>query len=1010
MQQPEDKAFAEFRRTGDPVALAEVFDLCSTEVLQVAVRLCRDPAEAEDLLQQTFLTAIERAQTYDPERRLMPWLMGILTNLARRHRAQVGRDPEQDRLSQPFELGPLQQAEESELKGHLDEALAGLPVAWQPVAILRLRHGLTAPEIAHALRRPPGTVRSQLYRALETLRGALPAGIAGAIAVLITQAPGMAAVRAAVVDRAKELSLAKAGVGIFTAAALPRLIQIAAVLLLAVGLGVWISGWSPGTSVSDGISAVDREGPAEEVELADVDPDASTAATAVDPAADRSSVRIAGEDKQAAAGPRPATLGTLRVRVTYAEDGQRASGVSVTVQPMQVPRPDLDSRTLVTSGRGAANFAQIPLGLARVRVLRVGEQEIFVRPGRNPVLHFRVRRGMTLAGRVIDESGAPVPRAMVWLSQRGSQDDGEDVALSDEGGRFYLRAVATGQCVGARKDGHAPSALQYIEGRPGEVLKVSLVLGSGGAALRGKVLGPGGEPLDGAQVSIQPLAAVDDVESFATVRLPATGADGSFETMDLPVGSARIEVRAAGCAVWYGKQVLSEFDTPSLTIRLERGGSLGGVITGVDGKPAAGATVDVRAVNTGVVARTWCDPAGGYSLQDLPTGEVIARASLPLGGIIVHETGIESGGTTNWSARLEPRQDFHGRLVSESGEALVGWGVRALRDDGATTLRSEPTNESGEFTLPGFGDRVWTLRIYDPEDSAVPRLMLREVTFADDHRDHVVPGGAGALGSFRGTVVDTGGTPPPSAKVHVWHEESKVARVFAVDPGTGEFDAGPLPPGPCRLEVQSDHHPTLELPPATIVAGETVEIDAATLGEPGWIEARLESVDGDALPGLQALILDGEEKYIGAMERVYGSDWLSTPLPSGRFTLLLWGEGIESRKEAIEVVTGERRRHTFLLHAVGLRNVVFKEPEGAEPARWLSVSLEDGKGKSVWSWYVSRRVDGFHTVRVSSPPGDYTLIARSDNGYIARAPLHIGNPGELLEPAEFQLAPNPSAR
>lgn len=1009
MHQPEDKAFAEFRRTGDPVALAEVFDLCSSEVLQVAVRLCRDPGEAEDLLQQTFLTAIERAQTYDPERRLMPWLMGILTNLARRHRAQAVRDPEQDRLSQPFELGPMERAEESELQGHLDEALATLPLAWQPVAILRLRHGLTAPEIAHALRRPPGTVRSQLYRALETLRGALPAGIAGAIAVLITQAPGMAAVRARIMDRARELSVAKAGVGAITAVAIPRLLQLAAVLLLAVGLGVWITGWSPGLSVGGSTVMVEGDRGGSGVELAGAESSATDRGATPGYGTDRASVRGPEAGPEDVAEPMPERLGTLRVRVTYAEDGQRAAGVSVMVQPMQVPRPDLDVRNLVTSGRGAANFAQVPLGLARVRVLRVGEQEVFVRPGRNPVLHFRVQRGMTLVGRVVDEAGAPVPRAMVWLSQRGSQDEGEDVALSDEGGRFYLRAVATGQWVGARKDGRAPSALRFIEGRPGELLKVDLVLGAGGAGLRGMVLGPDGKPFDGATVSIRPLDSIDGLESYARVRLPATGPDGSFETLDLPSGRASVEVRAAGCATWRVEQQLSEFDTPSLTVRLVRGGSVAGVIRGLDGEPAAGATVDVRMPSSGVFARTWCDPRGHYSLVDLPTGVLVARASLPLGGRVSTELKVESGETTPWSARLEPRQDFHGRLVSESGEALVGWHVRALRD-GGTSIRSEPTDDTGRFVLPEFGDRVWTLRVYESAEAKMPRLMLREVSFADNHRVHVVLGGQGAFGSVRGTIVDSGGIPPESAEVLVWHEDSKVSRAFSVDPGTGEFEAGPLPPGLCRVEVQSQHHPSLDLPATTIMAGESIDLGSATLGEPGWIEARLESVDGDVLPGLQALILDGEEHYIGAMERVYGSDWLSTPLPPGEFTLLLWGEGIESRRETVRVVTGERRRHTFLLHAVGLRNVVFKEPEGAEPARWLSVSLEDGKGKSVWSWYVSRRVDGFHSVRVSSPPGEYTLIARSDNGYVARGPLHIGNPGEVLPPAEFQLTANNAAR
>src|SRR5687768_3677050 len=80
---PEDRLFALFRRTGDPSALAEVFDRTAAEALRVALHLADSMHDAEDLVQQTFVAAIEDAHRYDPNRRFLPWLLGILAHQAR---------------------------------------------------------------------------------------------------------------------------------------------------------------------------------------------------------------------------------------------------------------------------------------------------------------------------------------------------------------------------------------------------------------------------------------------------------------------------------------------------------------------------------------------------------------------------------------------------------------------------------------------------------------------------------------------------------------------------------------------------------------------------------------------------------------------------------------------------------------------------------------------------------------------------------------------------------------
>ena len=93
---PEDLAFVRFCRTGAPEALAQVFDRTAGQLLLVAMHLTRDGALAEDLVQGTFVAAIQSADGFAPGRRVLPWLLGILAHLAsgaRRQAARAARGP-----------------------------------------------------------------------------------------------------------------------------------------------------------------------------------------------------------------------------------------------------------------------------------------------------------------------------------------------------------------------------------------------------------------------------------------------------------------------------------------------------------------------------------------------------------------------------------------------------------------------------------------------------------------------------------------------------------------------------------------------------------------------------------------------------------------------------------------------------------------------------------------------------------------------------------------------------
>jgi len=209
-----ESSFARFRRSGDLRALARVFDGTARDLLQLAQHLTRDLDAAEDLLQSTFVTAIDRAASWDERRPLRPWLAGILAHHAANSRRARARNATQESTAgiedeSAERHGPPALAIARELNDELARALARLGEPHRSVLERHLLQGQRPEEIARELGRAPGTVRSQLSRALERLRRILPAGVGAGLALALGRAGrplprplGLAGLRAAVLRHA----------------------------------------------------------------------------------------------------------------------------------------------------------------------------------------------------------------------------------------------------------------------------------------------------------------------------------------------------------------------------------------------------------------------------------------------------------------------------------------------------------------------------------------------------------------------------------------------------------------------------------------------------------------------------------------------------------------------------------------------------------------------------------------------------------------------------------------
>jgi RNA polymerase sigma-70 factor (ECF subfamily) len=151
-----------------------------------ALRLTRNRAEAEDVVQETFLRAFRAFHSFDRATNCRAWLFTILRNIMLNRARRQGRevldaDPtsfearEGPPADWPGARDPENEYLQTVLHGDVDRALRELPFAYREVVILADLEGLTYKEVAQALGCPIGTVMSRLSRGRGVLRRVLVA-------------------------------------------------------------------------------------------------------------------------------------------------------------------------------------------------------------------------------------------------------------------------------------------------------------------------------------------------------------------------------------------------------------------------------------------------------------------------------------------------------------------------------------------------------------------------------------------------------------------------------------------------------------------------------------------------------------------------------------------------------------------------------------------------------------------------------------------------------------------
>lgn len=888
-QETVEDLFRRFQSSGEPRLLATVYDRVAPELLLVAVHLGHAEGDAEDLLQETFVTAIEHAQDWDPERPLLPWLLGVLGNRARRMRRDRRRHPDPDRLEtfEPTDADPLRAATDAEFADEFARKLRALPEGYREVLTLRWVHGLTPTQIAHSLGTSIDTIKTRLRRGNDILRKALPAGFAAGALASLVPARDLASVREAVLAAAETAFAAR------TAA--------------AGGAGVW-SGWQVWSLVlllgfaaglTWGLWPEDSE-PLPEPRVARA-PEAGDTDRAADAAAP-----LDAPDRTAVSEPTPAPPRGPRLIVRF-EDGTPVPDALLLALPTAAPDGELAELERRTDRDGVVELTELAPGSWELTIARGGATTAtLTEDGHDQPLELTLPDGVDLT-LFVHAGATPLADAGIWLSRPERPDEGVVLARTDATGRCTLRDVAPGRTLSVLADGYAPLPMVRVPGEPGERHQLDLDLATERSlwAIRGRVVAADtGEALPGARLQLGRRLPNLDLDASAAgddARVPPItvhcDADGRFAYRGFTIygGTLDVWVRAPGYVGQERRLGFADHEPDrSFEFRLEPGGVVTGTVRGEDGQPIAAARIHASRPDDARLhfQPRWARPSavtdadGRFTLHGVPPPPVRLAARAPDGRTASerHDDFLP----TTWDPTLRTPAVLRGFVVDPRGAPIEGLQVRALVTSGRDEPAASLTDAAGRFALQGCDALTHTLWVTDPASPWTGRLASRgAVRTIDEPQTLTVPDALRPTTTIAGRIVAADGQP---LQADLALGNLRVGRTYAQCDAEGRFAIGPLPAldhWDLFLRTEAGHWGCA----AGIVTTEraTTDLGDLVLRRAGQIRIKATAADGGALERVFAKIVNADGLVLDAIQLVDG-EGRSSPVPAGPLTVHFHGD------------------------------------------------------------------------------------------------------------------------
>jgi len=173
MSEPDDKTLIRRCLEGDDRAFEDLVDRYQKVLFNVSLRMLNNREDAMDVTQVAFVKAYQKLDTYDPRFKFFSWIYKIMINESLNYLNRRKIHEEVDERMPSKAPTPETELETARTAEKVQEAVAGLPLDYRRLIVLRHFGNLSYRDMSGALDIPEKTVKSRLYTARQMLKDIL---------------------------------------------------------------------------------------------------------------------------------------------------------------------------------------------------------------------------------------------------------------------------------------------------------------------------------------------------------------------------------------------------------------------------------------------------------------------------------------------------------------------------------------------------------------------------------------------------------------------------------------------------------------------------------------------------------------------------------------------------------------------------------------------------------------------------------------------------------------------
>lgn len=669
----EVKRLVDRTRRGDEAGFSALVDRYIARVYAVAFARTFDPSDVDDVVQDTFITALRSIRSLRDAGRFEPWVLGIARNTASQYNRKRERRDRLHKSIDPPDKSVADKLTRAEVQEIVHAGIDDLKPQHREVIMLHYFAGLTPDEIAEAA----GITTDAAYKRLQRARAALGEALLAYMEPVSNDESSQLTKRViTAVAAAGGLSqLIADGTSVVSSAAMLTIAAAGIVIAAGAYYGITSFNTQPTDRTSE-VFVAETEEPAPDPNPPGPSPNTSPPG----PAPTAETIESAQDEPPAEPEPEPLTK-MIPGRVVFT-GGSPVPGALVMFEIMAMRGFDITSITNARMPADEDGRFEIPVKVGgstwvhakrEPTARRISDRYAVSEDSEEVVL--TLEPPYQISGQIVDAiTGEPIPNAEIGYStsisrRRIQQQPVQYIGQADENGDFSQVVDYQSAYVFARAPGYAPAYVQYSGlspngNNPGYqvALEPSLIV-------QGVVVTKDGTPIAGAGIWIGESAAT----SLAKRDDPDVLTDelGRFYLDSIPRNAVRLSAYLEGFAT---KTIPIPSDGQPITIEMTAGASIGVYV--VDGRtPLAEETVKFEGSDFRI-QQGMTDGNGYVLFTNVPAGAAQITSRVYVQDIVVQDGQYAE---VTFDRRIESAT-VKG-LLTFNGEPMANTWGRGLRLD-----------------------------------------------------------------------------------------------------------------------------------------------------------------------------------------------------------------------------------------------------------------------------------------------------------------------------------------